>query len=1163
MMATTGMSMKTRTALLVSTAVLLTSLILLNCAPCVAAVQPFPVELDGFVGQLMGTVVVAPNPGGLSIKVTKVTPASESKIKDASVLVGAEYWVTVPYVRDDSGKWVPLPPCWTAMQTIHAGDSVSCPVMTITGKDDKPNLSMARAPEKFDDTPTVALNLLTHAGSLVCVAPAGDGKQALVLAAQPGVLVYALETDSAKVDAIRTNAAKAGLLGRSLYVEQGEVLHLPFADNLIDLVIASKDVPESEIMRVLSPVTGRAIIGGKVLTKPAFAGADDWTHRFHGSDNNPAANDTVFHLPAMLQYIALPMLNSNEGITLAAGSRRVELSDWVLKAPDRDAIAGKIRVRSLYNGQILWQRELPKDIDPDSPICTLDTDHIYLASTDSCAVRVLEMETGKELTPITFAGNDALRAKWIAVEGNRLYVLLGAPLPGRGAYSFYAANVDARQPGAVGNIIVADDLKTGQEVWHHEEPGTIDYRTIAVRTGRTYLFSYGDKNRLVCLDADGKLLWENNEVATQKRSLKWTDPNWGSSSTLIVGPSGQMQLSIPGDPAVKFFDTRDGHLLWSNFMWGPKRYFVGDLFYGVSDAFEAATGIKVGANNMLGSGCGVATWASGLSEGVGHVALGVKSPCGVPTFVAGGVLNFTPSHCACWPYYRGAVGYMATGELLQQHLLESGHASAATVKAAAGDWTQYRGDTRRTGGTVASAGTAMKVRAIATMEQVFPVPTGYNGQRMEWLDRPTPPVTAGGFAFYGASDGSLRAVKLATGKPAWTFWTGGAVLTSPAFASGRLYAGSGDGWVYCLDAATGQLVWRWRGAPADRRIMVYGKLMNTWPVLAVLINDGVVYGVAGQWMQHGETTFALDAATGKQLWVHWTEPYNNPFNNLMRNDSGFSPSGQLALVGSRLWVRAYLGVPVIFDTATGERIPDSLTLQSFQARQAWSFGGWLATSGQDILVVNDKLVLQGGRPILENPDMRNTGPVKFIAYKVNDDGTVSGLPQPSEGIPNSIVAPALAGEDLALVGGGARKYQPTQGLNLFELTKWREQLPALGPPSNYKGDAVNIGGPAKEELDMSQARWRAANLDVNAVVLAADAVVVAVGESRTTAPLPFGARPQFNGWKLQALDRVTGKLIWNVELPCEPVLNGIAPAADGSWVATLRDGSIAVVMIDN
>jgi len=81
MMATTGMSMKTRTALLVSTAVLLTSLILLNCAPCVAAVQPFPVELDGFVGQLMGTVVVAPNPGGLSIKVTKVTPASESKIK--------------------------------------------------------------------------------------------------------------------------------------------------------------------------------------------------------------------------------------------------------------------------------------------------------------------------------------------------------------------------------------------------------------------------------------------------------------------------------------------------------------------------------------------------------------------------------------------------------------------------------------------------------------------------------------------------------------------------------------------------------------------------------------------------------------------------------------------------------------------------------------------------------------------------------------------------------------------------------------------------------------------------------------------------------------------------------------------------------------------------
>jgi len=44
-----------------------------------------------------------------------------------------------------------------------------------------------------------------------------------------------------------------------------------------------------------------------------------------------------------------------------------------------------------------------------------------------------------------------------------------------------------------------------------------------------------------------------------------------------------------------------------------------------------------------------------------------------------------------------------------------------------------------------------------------------------------------------------------------------------------------------------------------------------------------------------------------------------------------------------------------------------------------------------------------------------------------------------------------------------------------------------------------------------------------------------------------------------ALDRQTGKPRWNIDLLCEPIFNGLAPAADGRWVLTLRDGSVAVV----
>jgi outer membrane protein assembly factor BamB len=67
------------------------------------------------------------------------------------------------------------------------------------------------------------------------------------------------------------------------------------------------------------------------------------------------------------------------------------------------------------------------------------------------------------------------------------------------------------------------------------------------------------------------------------------------------------------------------------------------------------------------------------------------------------------------------------------------------------------------------------------------------------------------------------------------------------------------------------------------------------------------------------------------------------------------------------------------------------------------------------------------------------------------------------------------------------------------------------------------------------------------------------GDGRREETKGFSLRPSILcGW-LTALDRKTGKPRWNVELPCEPIFNGLAAAADGRWVLTLRDGSVAVV----
>jgi hypothetical protein len=454
--------------------------------------------------------------------------------------------------------------------------------------------------------------------------------------------------------------------------------------------------------------------------------------------------------------------------------------------------------------------------------------------------------------------------------------------------------------------------------------------------------------------------------------------------------------------------------------------------------------------------------------------------------------------------------------------------------------------------------------------------------RDEWLDRPTAPVTAGGLAFYGASDGSVRAVNVADGKSAWTFWTGGPVLTSPAFADGRLYVGSGDGWVYCLDAVTGELAWRWRGAPVDQRIIVYGKLTSVWPVMSVMVDKGSLYGVAGQWMQNGSVTFSLDAATGEPRWTEWTEPAYDSQNVLEREEYGFSPAGQLALVGNRLWVRTCLSVPAIFDTQTGERTslaPDFVAPLKADDGFGWSMGFRTATAGQDILVLDDETVLQGGYPLLGNPDMRHDkSAAKFVAWPVNQDGTIPARPRPQWAIPHSQIAPSLINEEVLLVGGvgkDGRSANSTLGLSLWSVDRWQKEytvpdsLSATGDEEAADRDAAK---PSKSDerasivaeirshkftLDMQQATWRLNDTDVNAIVLCTNAALAVVGERLNRGR--SSNHPGFSGWKITAFQRADGEELWSIPLPGEPVFNGLAPASDGQWVLAMRDGSLVCI----
>jgi outer membrane protein assembly factor BamB len=138
----------------------------------------------------------------------------------------------------------------------------------------------------------------------------------------------------------------------------------------------------------------------------------------------------------------------------------------------------------------------------------------------------------------------------------------------------------------------------------------------------------------------------------------------------------------------------------------------------------------------------------------------------------------------------------------------------------------------------------------------------------------TSPAVANGVVFASSFDGRVYAFDLATGKQRWRYDTEGASLnsgnygfdrrsiqSSPAVADGVVFVGARDGFVYAIDASDGKLKWRY-----DHKV----SWINSSPAVA----DGVVYDGSSD----AQFVQALDAASGRELWrtpigaIAWSSP---------------------------------------------------------------------------------------------------------------------------------------------------------------------------------------------------------------------------------------------------------------------------------------------------
>ena len=397
------------------------------------------------------------------------------------------------------------------------------------------------------------LNATGLQGGLIIHINCGDGKLTAALGKRKGCLVTGLDKNPQAVKAAVRHISSSGLSGK-VTVEQWSDTHLPYIDNLVNLVVAENpsDISMEEIMRVLRP-GGVAYIKEKgkwnIIRKPWPEDIDEWTHFLHDASGNAVSQDKVVGPPRQMQWQTSPEWSRNHH-KLATISSVVSTQGRLFYIVD-EATSGSMLVpgkwsltaRDAFNGILLWKQpvsswaweqqrfrsgpvQLPR-------LLVAVNDRVYMPLGLNEAVSALDVATGQVITTY----KQTKGTEEIILNEGVLLVVKGKPVAEQAA-----PHPQWQRKKSSANIksIVAININNNKELWTWQErnSGSLMPLTLAAKNNRVFLQT---DNTVWCMDMrTGKPLWyttlsspkvrktKKGRAAALNRKVGW------STATLVV-----------------------------------------------------------------------------------------------------------------------------------------------------------------------------------------------------------------------------------------------------------------------------------------------------------------------------------------------------------------------------------------------------------------------------------------------------------------------------------------------------------------------------------------------------------------------------------------------------------------------------------------------------